>query len=251
MTPLDRSSLPDMVHVFFFSPLLVSVAQWCLLVLSLSHELLVPPARQQCPSMYSLVSISSPPRITTRYLPALFSLGTTGGGGTQRGGTLNPRKSVISRWGHKLGHTVGGGGGGGGEGGGRGGGGGGGTEATGRAGEGGEDGDDPPALLGAITIDRVVEQLFFVRVSVYNAKGKLSEAQQVTVLQGVGAKFCTSAHQYIETTYIHNVWAFGEGNSCNTAGKGLVAGIGRSIRGVYFEVIYPSPSYTISSISDK
>ncbi|CAM9114900.1 unnamed protein product [Pylaiella littoralis] len=44
------------------------------------------------------------------------------------------------------------------------------------------------AFLSSATIDRVVEQLFFVRISVYNAKGKLSETQQV--LHGVCIVCC-------------------------------------------------------------
>lgn len=65
-----------------------------------------------------------------------------------------------------------------------GGGDGGGTDAfDGAGGEGGDDDDSLPALA-TMTIDRVVEQLFFVRISVYNAKGKLSEPQQVSFLQG-------------------------------------------------------------------
>lgn len=90
--------------------------------------------------------------------------------------SLNPR-STMAKWGNKLGHAVRGG-----------------TEAPGTdtpgaagtpggAGAAGErDRDEPPPALGAMTIDRVVEQLFFVRVSVYNAKGKLSEPQQVGVV---------------------------------------------------------------------
>lgn len=102
--------------------------------------------------------------------------------------SLNPR-SAVSRWGHKLGHT-----------------GGGGTETPGgaRAGAGAGDGDDEqqPPLLGAMTIDRVVEQLFFVRVSVYNARGKLSEPQQVGV---VYIQFCRFSHT---EPLLLEVWLF-------------------------------------------
>ena len=107
---------------------------------------------------------------------AVSSVGAADGGGATRGTlnrALNP-KSAMAKWGHKLGHAVRGPG----------------TETTpgtetpstealGGAVEAEHD-EPPPALaLGAMTIDRVVEQLFFVRVSVYNAKGKLSEPQQV------------------------------------------------------------------------
>lgn len=90
--------------------------------------------------------------------------------------SLNPR-SAMARWGQKLGQAVGGGGGG--------------AESPGVV----EDGDLETPPLGAMTIDRVVEQLFFVRMSVYNAKGKLSEAQQVVphhAMQGLGLKYRSS-----------------------------------------------------------
>ena len=80
-------------------------------------------------------------------------------GGTSK--SLNP-KATMTRWGHRLGYNVGTGGG-----------------ATGSAAGGGDSDHDSPPPLGMMTIDRVVEQLFFVRISVYNAKGKLSEPQQV------------------------------------------------------------------------
>lgn len=56
----------------------------------------------------------------------------------------------------------------------------GGAGTIGGAGMGGWDSDrDCPPPLGSMTIDRVVEQLYFVRISVYNAKGNLCEPQQV------------------------------------------------------------------------
>lgn len=81
------------------------------------------------------------------------------------GGTLNKSlnpKATMTRWGQRLGHVVGASVGGGGGGGG-----------------GGDSDHDSPPPLGTMTIDRVVEQLFFVRISVYNAKGNLTEPQQV------------------------------------------------------------------------
>lgn len=115
----------------------------------------------------------SPPRNVSFFLILFFSdtlfvpvsVGAAEGGGALRG-TLNP-KSTMARWGHKLGHAVGAGGGRGGK-----------EEPAGGGGVGDGEHEQPPAL-GAMTIDRVVEQLFFVRVSVYNANGKLSEPQQV------------------------------------------------------------------------
>ncbi|CAN0006760.1 unnamed protein product [Ectocarpus sp. 6 AP-2014] len=102
-------------------------------------------------------------------------------GGTGVRDTLNKQgyaKSTMARWGTRIGHVVGAGGGVG-----RG------MGEAGVGGPGGEDGPDgahgPPPPLGTMTIDRVVEQLFFVRVSVYNAKGKLSEAQQVGMVRSV------------------------------------------------------------------
>lgn len=106
---------------------------------------------------------------------AVSSIGAADGGGATRGTlnkALNP-KSAMAKWGHKLGHAVRRPG----------------TETPGTetpstetlGGEAEAERDEPPPALalGAMTIDRVVEQLFFVRVSVYNAKGKLSEPQQV------------------------------------------------------------------------
>lgn len=81
--------------------------------------------------------------------------------------TVNP-KSALSKWGNKIGHVVAAGVGVGGAG------------TVGGVGMGGWDSDrDSAPPLGSMTIDRVVEQLYFVRISVYNAKGNLSEAQQV------------------------------------------------------------------------
>ncbi|CAM9114978.1 unnamed protein product, partial [Pylaiella littoralis] len=53
------------------------------------------------------------------------------------------------------------------------------------------------AFLPSATIDRVVEQLFFVRISVYNAKGKLSETQQdVTVPVMTSPEYLWWAHTW-------------------------------------------------------
>eukprot|EP00903_Cladosiphon_okamuranus_P008596 g8244.t1 len=116
--------------------------------------------------------------------------------GSSMRGTLNRslnKRSAVSRWGHKLGHAKGGG-----------------PEAPGgaAAGAGGDGDHEQPPALGTLTIDRVVEQLFFVRVSVYNSKGKLSEPQQdVTVPIMTSPEYLWWAHTWHMQTPLETLGA--------------------------------------------
>ena len=140
--------------------------------------------------------------------------------------TLNP-KLAMTRLGHKLGHAVRGGSD---------------TpegltaEAAAAAAKGHGDQDEPSPALGAMTIDRVVEQLFFVRVSVYNAKGRLSEPQQVSKKaacfssKGVDVKIRSSSNRPRIHEVSNDGWdSGGEPLAAHYAGTRGV-GIGRSGR---------------------